>query len=376
MTKVIGGLTLGLSFVLALYSGVASAQAPAQKAPAPKPEQKDGPTPQTGEKADTTDNLQKGTPGGERPWAVGITPDKQKEALAKFREANEMLNNGLFARAANTYKEALKSWPHPAIHYNLALALMNVDQPIEAYDNLERSMIYGEAGPLEKDKFEHAKEYMVLLEKQIASIEVTCDKTGAKVSVDGKEVFIGPGTFKSRVRIGKHTFVAEKTGYSTRINAPLLRPGTNFPIELKLYTAEELTRYNRRWDAVWMPYTVIGVGALLGVAGVLMEQSATSSYEDYDAKVQACNMNNAGCPTDNMITDLRDSGDSKKRLGYIFYGAAGVTAVAGIALAIMNRQQPYTIRPEDLQEEQARGKVSITPVVSPNMAGAMVQGHF
>jgi len=254
---------------------------------------------------------------------------------------------------------------------------MNVDQPIEAYDNLERSMIYGEAGPLGKDKFEHAREYMVLLEKQLASIEVTCDKAGAKVSVDGKEVFIGPGTFKSRVRIGKHTFVAEKTGYSTRINAPFIGPGDNFRIELKLYTAEELTRYNRRWDAVWMPYTVIGVGALLGVAGVLMEQSATSSYEDYDAKVQTCNMNNAGCPTDNAITDLRDSGDSKKRLGYIFYGAAGVTAVAGIALAIMNRQQPYTIRPEDLQEEQSRaGKVSITPVVSPNMAGAMVQGHF
>src|SRR5205085_45324 len=130
-------------------------------AQAPKPDEKDGPTPQTGEKADTSDNLQKGTPAGERPWAVGVSPEQQKTALAKFREANDMLNNGLFARAANTYKEALQSWKHPAIHYNLALALMNVDQPIEAYDNLENSMIYGEQGPLEKDKFEHAKEYMV-----------------------------------------------------------------------------------------------------------------------------------------------------------------------------------------------------------------------
>jgi tetratricopeptide (TPR) repeat protein len=375
--RVSGGLIVGLSFVLALYSSAAHAQAPAPKTPAPTPEQKDGPTPQTGEKADTTDNLQKGTQGGERPWAVGISPEQQKAALAKFREANEMLNNGLFARAANAYKEALKSWPHPAIHYNLALALMNVDQPIEAYDNLERSMLYGEQGPLEKDKFEHAKEYMVLLEKQIANIEVSCDKPGAKVSVDGKEVFVAPGTFKSRVRIGKHTFVAEKTGYSTRINAPFIGPGDNFRIELKLYTAEELTRYNRRWDATWMPWTVIGVGVALGVAGVAMELSATSAYKDYDKAVEACNMNNAGCPTDAAITDLRDSGDSKKSLGYVLYGAAGVTAVAGIVLAVMNRQQPYQIRPEDLQEEQARaGKVSFTPIVSPTMAGAMVQGHF
>jgi len=366
MAKVFGGITLGLSFMLALHT--AYAQAPT---PDPAPEK-----PSTPEKADTTETLQKGTPAGERPWATGVSPENQKTALGKFREANDLLNNGLFARAANSYKEALQSWQHPAIHYNLALALMNVDQPIEAYDNLEKSILYGE-GPLEKDKFEHAKEYMVLLEKQIANIEVTCDKVGAKVSVDGKEVFVGPGTYKSRVRIGKHTFVAEKKGYSTRINAPFIGPGENFRIELKLYTAEELTRYNRRWEATWMPYAVLGTGVALGIAGVALELSATSAYQDYDKAVAACNMNNTGCPTDAAITDLRDSGDSKRSLGYVMYGAAGVTAAAGIVLAVMNRRQPYTIRPEDLQEEQARGnKVSFTPVVSPTMAGAMVQGHF
>jgi hypothetical protein len=218
---------------------------------------------------------------------------------------------------------------------------------------------------------------MVLLEKQIANVEVTCDKVGAKVSVDGKEVFVAPGTFKSRVRIGKHTFVAEKTGYSTRINAPFIGPGDNFRIELKLYTAEELTRYNRRWEATWMPYAVLGGAALLGVVGVGLELSAQSSYRDYDKAVSACNTGNMGCPTDASITDLRDSGDTKKTLGYVMYGAAGVTLAAGITLAILNRRQPYQIRPEDLQDEQARsGKVSITPVITPTTAGAMVQGHF
>jgi len=109
MTKVIGGLALGLSFVLALYGGAVRAQAPT-----PSVDDKDGPTPQTGEKADTSDNLQKGTPAGERPWAVGVSPEQQKAALAKFREANELLNNGLFARAAKIYKEALQSWKQPA----------------------------------------------------------------------------------------------------------------------------------------------------------------------------------------------------------------------------------------------------------------------
>jgi tetratricopeptide (TPR) repeat protein len=367
MTKVLAG-TLGLGVLLALH--VAYADDPKDK--------KDQP-PQAGEKADTSDNLEKVTPAGERPWAAGVSADQQKTALAKFREANELLNSGLFGRAAETYKEALKSWKHPAIHYNLALALMNLDQPIEAYENMQQATVYGE-GPLDKDKLEHAKEYLLLLEKQIANVQVSCDKVGAKVSLDGKEVFVGPGTYKAKVRIGKHTFVAEKTGYSTRINAPFIGPGENFRIELKLYTAEELTRYNRRWQATWFPYAVLGAGVVLAGVGAFMENQANSAYADYDAAVADCNkMNpvaNGGCATTSNITSMRDSGDSKKTLGYVMYGAAGLTIGAGIVLAIMNRQQPYQIRPEDLQDQTKPGAVAISPVLSPSMAGAMVHGSF
>jgi tetratricopeptide (TPR) repeat protein len=364
--------TLALSLVLFVPTASAQAPAPTPQAPSPVPQVPQ--VPQTGEKADAEANLQEGA--GERPWANGVSPAQQKAALTKFREGNDLLNNGLFGRAAEAYKSALTTWQHPAIHYNLALALMNVDQPIEAYENLQKAIVFGEA-PLDKDKFEHAKEYLLLLEKQIASIEVTCDKIGAKVAVDGKEVFVAPGTFKQRVRIGKHTFVAEKKGYSTRINAPFIGPGENFRIELKLYTAEELTRYTRRWQATWMPYAVIGAGVLLGGIGAGLELSAKSSYDDYDAAVAACNMNNQGCPTDDAITSLRDSGDSKKTFGYVMYGAAGLTIGAGIVLTILNRPNAYQIRPEELQEEQARkGHVSFTPIVAPSMAGAMVHGSF
>jgi hypothetical protein len=369
---------LALSLVIVVQTAAAQAPAPPPPAPAPQPPapapQPQTQTPPTGEKADAEANLQQGA--GERPWANGVSPEQQKAALARFRQGNDLLNNGLFGRASEAYKAALTSWQHPAIHYNLALALMNLDQPIEAYEGLQKAIVYGDA-PLDKDKFEHAKEYILLLEKQIASIEVSCDKVGARVSVDGKEVFVAPGTHKTRVRIGRHTFVAEKKGYSTRINAPFIGPGENFRIELKLYTAEELTRYTRRWHATWMPYAVMGAGALLGGLGVVFELSATSSYDDYDAAVAACDTGNQGCQTTDAITSLRDSGDSKKTLGYVMYGAAGAAVGAGILLAILNRPNAYQIRPEDLQEEQAhKGKVTLTPIVAPSMAGAMVQGSF
>jgi tetratricopeptide (TPR) repeat protein len=358
MTKAMWGL-LGI----VLTCGLASAQI--------KPDTKPAAAPKPEEKAGSEETLQAG--GNNRPWAAGISTERQQQALLQFREANALLNQGLFARAADTYRKALVTWPHPAIHYNLALAQMNLDQPIEAFENLQKAIVYGES-PLEKDKLEHAKEYMLLLEKQIAQIEVSCDKVGAKVSVDGKEVFVGPGSYKARVRIGRHTFVAEKTGYSTRINAPFIGSGENFRIELKLYTAEELTRYNRRWDKTWMPYAVIGGGVAIGLIGVAFELSANASYDDYDSRVAACNMNNMGCPTTSELTDLRDSGDQKKMLGYVSYGVAGAAISAGVLLAILNRPQAYTIRPEDLQAEQA--KVSIKPIITPHLAGAMLQGKF
>jgi hypothetical protein len=327
-------------------------------------------TPKSDEKAGTNETLQNG--GDARPWANAVSAAEQKAATEFFHAGNEMLNNGLFAKASEQYREALKHWDHPAIHYNLALALMNLDQPIDAYENLSVSIKFGEAPLQSKDKFDHAKDYLLLLDKQIADVEVSCDKPGAKVTVDGKEAFVAPGSFKTRVRVGKHTFVAEKQGYTTRINAPYVGPGEHFRIELKLFTAEELTRYHRKWDATWMPYAVIGGGVLVGFVGGLLELSAQSSYRQYDTKVNECNMDNSGCAATSSLTDLRSSGDSKKTMGIVGYGVGAGAVAVGALLAWINRPQAYQIRAEDLPQE----KTAVAPVISPGFTGAVVMGRF
>src|SRR5262245_13867097 len=120
--------------------------------PADSPKQPDKPagtTPGTTEKAGTNEGLGQG--GDQRPWAVGVPVDRQNGALKAFQDGNVALNDGLFPNAVERYREALKSWDHPAIHYNMALALMNLDQPIEVEDSLKKAIKY-DAAPLEKDK--------------------------------------------------------------------------------------------------------------------------------------------------------------------------------------------------------------------------------
>jgi tetratricopeptide (TPR) repeat protein len=365
--------SIAIGLGLALRLGVAHAQ----PTPAPAPANK---MPVTEERA--SESLENG--GDSRPWATGVPLDKQRAALNKFREANDQLNLGFFADAAKLYRDALKDWDHPAIHYNLALALLNFDQPIEVYDALEHAIKFG-AAPLDKDKFDHAKEYMLLVEKQIATVEVSCAKPGAKVSVDGKEVFtVQPGQvgrYKGRVRVGRHTFVAEKPGYNAQVDAPYVEPGQAFRIELTLYTAEELTRYKRRWNAAWMPFAVIGAGVVVGGVGAVMEVSARSSYDDYDAAVARCYeaSGQMGC-SDASVTDKKTSGDTKRMLGYVGYGVAGAAVITGAVLLYLNRQQSYEITADQYRADQRKkGVLGLSPVVDPNrdgMTGAVVFGQF
>ena len=180
-----------------------------------------------------------------------------------------------------------------------------------------------------KDKYDHAKDYILLLDKQIGEVEVTCQKAGTKVSVDGKEVFTAPGTWTGKVRAGKHTIVGTLEGHPTRVDAPYISPGAPFRIELKLYTTAELTRYRRKWDATWVPYAVMGGGVLIALGGGGMELLASNDYKKYDDQVTACNLlmpGNMGCAERADLKSIKDSGDTKKTAGYVLYGI-GAAAV-------------------------------------------------
>lgn len=303
-----------------------------------------------------------------------VSKAAEADALNAFRQGNEQLNNGLFPQAVEKYRTALSHWDHPAIHYNLALAFINLDQPLEVFAELNNAMRYG-PDPITQEKFDHAKEYLKLVEGQLADIEVSCDKIGAKVSVDGKEVFIAPGKFTAKVRVGKHTFYADKQGYNARVTAPFIGPGEKFRIDLKVYTAEELTRFRRKWQNTWFPYIFLGAGAVVGLTAGGLELSAQSSYDQYNTKVAACNTTAAGCSTNTPgITSQRDSGDTKRVIGYVGYGVAGAAIATGAALLWINRRQAYHINAEELEATPV--PVAITPIVSPDIMGAMVQGHF
>jgi hypothetical protein len=115
---------------------------------------------------------------------------------------------------------------------------------------------------------------------------------------------------------------------------------------------------------------------VVGLTAGAIELSAQSSYDDFNARVASCNTMAAGCPsaTHPEILSLRDSGDTKRTYGYVGYGVAGAAVVTGAVLLYLNRRQPYQISAEELNATPA--PVAVAPIVSPEVVGAAVQGHF
>lgn len=307
--------------------------------------------------------------GGERPWAKGVSPDEQRHALQLFREGNGLLKESVFVQAAHKYREALKHWDHPAIHYNLVLALLNMDQPVEVHQHLEKAMRFGPE-PLDAEKFAQAQAYQALIEKQLAKVSIRCEEPDAKVVMDGRPLFTAPGVYEGWVRAGPHTVVATKEGFLTNQITRNLPAGEVSDFELKLYTADSLTEYRRKW-AAWIPWAVLGAGAVVGGVGGAMHYNASTSFKEFDAGIDAC----GGCVPPPDVAGKLSTGNTLQAAAIGSYAVGGAAVVAGAVLVYLNRLQPYQINPT-IEQKSSATELSIAPVFGNGVSGASATIRF
>src|SRR5689334_8401032 len=76
--------------------------------------------------------------------ASAQTPERLDALEETLQEGNQQMREFAFAQAEATYRKALKSLDHPGLHYNLALALIQLDQPVEAHEHLVKALQGGE----------------------------------------------------------------------------------------------------------------------------------------------------------------------------------------------------------------------------------------
>lgn len=286
--------------------------------------------------------------GAKSPWTQDVSPEQQAAATALFKDGNEHYERGVFSRAAELYRQALEQWDHPAIHYNLSLALMDTGLKLELREHLEAAIRYGEA-PLDRKMLEHATKLKAFIEKQLVQVEVSCDVPGTSVTMDGQLLFIAPGRYEGWAQPGQHVFMATRQGSPPNERIRIPREGEKLMLHIPaLYGDQELTRYSRPW-AVWKPWAVVGAGAALVAGGGWLHLKARDDIRGFDARARACGLE--GCEPTPELTKLRDQGTQFQRVAVGTYAAGGAVVATGALLAIINRAEPYRLTPDEYERE-------------------------
>jgi tetratricopeptide (TPR) repeat protein len=290
----------------------------------------------------------------ETPWSRGVTAEQRERAQRLLEEGNDLFVENKFPEAIARYEEAIASWDHPAIRFNVVRALIALDRPLEAYENLERALAFGK-DPLEEQVYMEAINYRTLLEGRIAEVKVTCAQRGVAIRLDGVAFLDCPGSRTVRLLPGAHAIVGRKDGYLTSTQDLVLLPGETTEVDVTLSTLDAAAVTRTRW-ATWKPWAVAGGGVAVAGLGVLLDAKASADMDRFEREV-ARECADVACPPD-RFGDLESTAKTENRIaiGMMITGAAVV--VTGVTLVILNRPRTFV------------------PTVSPEGAGLAVFGRF
>jgi hypothetical protein len=321
------------------------------------------------------------------PWNQGVAVDQRRAAREVFLEANGLARKRFFATAAAKYRQAIELWPHPAFSYNLALAQLQLDQPIEAHASLRRAVEHGPA-PV-GDRYDQARQQIARIESELGAIEVTCAEPGARVMLDGKLVFTGPGVYRGVVRPGAHQVVAIRRGLAPVVEQLVVSPGEHGGVALVFeYPEVEVAVPVRRW-AAWQSYAVVGAGAALVLAGSALDWHSTRMFDEHDRDFHAAFPTGYRADTATEadrrvraeLDDRLGRAESEQRMAVIGYAVGGATLATGAVLAYLGRERTYRKRVrvapgEDAANAPSTTTSSVAPLIAPGVIGVSAGFHF
>jgi hypothetical protein len=297
-----------------------------------------------------------------KPWAQGVPEATQDKANAIFEEGNQLFAQQAHAPALEKYRAAVAIWDHPLIRFNLAVTLIRLDRPLEAADELDQALRFGDA-PFKKDLYQQALDYQALLKGRVGYIEASCDQSGGAVLLDGKPWFTCPGTQKVRVMAGLHAVGGEAPNYLMPTRRIVVTGGETSTEKLAFVPLDSavILKYPYRR---WIPYTVTALGAAVGLAGLAVWFAGRSQMDDFETAFKNdpdCSM---GCDKrledKPLLRNLRDSAQLKGTIGISMMVAGGAVTVGGIVMAILNRPQ----------------RILPTAEVTPTSGGAVVSTRW
>ena len=278
------------------------------------------------------------SPAWAQPWAQGVSDTQKADAQKKLEEGNKHFVARKYKDALESYQAAIKSWDHPAIHFNIVRCLIQLDKPIEASDELNKALKYNDE-PFEEAIYSEALNYQKLLASQVAEIEIACSQDGAKVTLDGQHLMNCPGKEKRRVSAGQHGVVAVKDGYLPKNLEVVVIGGKTEAVDLTLVPLDKAAKVVHRWPT-WIPWVVFGGGLAVAGVGGLIQINAANEMDDYDREiardcaVMGCDLSQ---PDFDHLRAKKSSAELQNKIAISVISVGAAATIAGGVMLFMNR---------------------------------------
>jgi tetratricopeptide (TPR) repeat protein len=297
-----------------------------------------------------------------KPWAEGVNQEQTDRANKLFAEGNELYAQQAYPGAAEKYKAAVAVWDHPLIRFNLANSLIRTDKVLEAAEQLEQALRFGNA-PFKPELWDQANILQASLKGQVGWLEVSCDQVNAKVLVDGSPVVSCPGTQKIRVLAKEHAINADLKDHLSISKRVVVPGGDTFKERIKLIPLDQAVKLTYKTPR-WIPWTVTGVGGSVALAGLLTYFNGRSTMQEFDAGFSQFFQRGAS-ETDlrkeqPLLYEKRQSAQFRGTLGISLMAVGGTAAVGGMVWGlVLNR--PYRELPVNIAPNgSGGGSASVT----------------
>lgn len=287
-----------------------------------------------------------------------VPKEQQRAATKLVEEGNKLLNDAFFPLAEKKYSDALHIWNHPAIHYNLALALPQPTRPTEVYLHMRAAMQHGEV-PLGQGRFKHARNLTERMSKEYARVEILCDSgASAQLSSGGWLVRREDGSFEGLVPPGTHLLVTAQKGYPSNETKLTLTAGEKVRLRIGA---------RRPW-AVWKPLAAMGAGAAIAAGGGLLHSRAGSHFRAFDEGIDHC----GGCVPDSKLLGQRSRAKTLQGIAVGSYALGSAAFLTGLVFLYNNQLQSQVLPAAEPGETQ----LAITPLLGKQNNGLLVNFRF
>lgn len=315
--------------------------------------------------ADGVPPVEGGSDASSKPWAEGVSLDRQEEARARFRLGNEANRAGRLGQALTHYLAAASAWDHPVVRLAAARTLAALERPLEARAQVAAALRFG-AAPLGPSRFQEAERLSARLETEVARVVVVCNVPTARVTMDGLPLFEGPGPYEGVARPGRTVFSAASPGYLTVEQTHTLASGDTSYVHLELVPAIAVSAGSSRPTPTWVPWTIVAAGGAALATAAGLQSAAASAYARYDSSVERCGGAAPGCFPNVALAQQRQRGDSLQTAAALTASAGALTAAAGVVVALFNQPRPVAAGSPG---PGVAVSATLTPVASTGFAG-------